>query len=224
MKRKKYISYDQSIIALLAEYGFRKKNKDFFIRDISLDVSQEISFGHSTQGQAHAKYYAIRIAILLPKVLELAQKQIIFLPLTAFYTCNIGELMPKRQYLEWFVSEDTDEKYDKKVVESMLFHIKKYAIPFLDKYSTPMTIVNGIKSRAYPNRYGDNYQACIALFLYGEKEDFEWFVEQRSYEIQFNEYETEGHWDYKHTKEPIKRGCREFLECANKLSLLLKEK
>ena len=75
MKRKKYISYDQSIIALLAEYGFRKKNKDFFIRDISLDVSQEISFGHSTQGQAHAKYYAIRIAILLPKVLELAQKQ-----------------------------------------------------------------------------------------------------------------------------------------------------
>ena len=131
---------------------------------------------------------------------------------------------PRPNYLEWLIGEDTDEKYDNKVVDSMLYHIEKYALPFLDKYSSPAAIIEGIRNCAYSCRYGDDDHALIALLLYGTAKDFLWFVEQRSYEKQFQEYDHEGHWDFKHPKEPTNRACREFLECAEKLKPLFKEK
>jgi hypothetical protein len=220
MEKKKYISYNQRIIDRLADFGFKRKNKNLFVRKLSEGVSQELSFGHSTQGRAHVKYYDIRAVIVLPEVLKIAQELNIYMPSTAFYNCNIGELMPKSNYLEWLIGEDTSEKYDNKVIDSMLYHVEKYAIPFLNKYSTSAAIVEGIRNCAYSCRYGENLHACIALFLYGKREDFLWFVEQRSYEIQFDDYEHEGHWDYRHPKVPLSRACKEFLECAGKLEPL----
>lgn len=224
MEKKKYISYNQRIIDRFAEFGFKRKNKNFFIRQLSEDVLQELSFGHSTQGQAHVKYYDIRASIKLPKVIKLAQELDIYMPMTTFYNSNIGELMPKRTYLEWLIGEDTDEKYDNKVIDSMLYHVEKYALPFLNKYSTPTAIVEGIRMCAYPDRYGEDFHACIALLLYGRKEEFLWFVEQRSYEKQFHDYNHEGHWDYKHPQEPLNRTCKEFLECVEKLEPTIIEK
>ena len=226
MEKKRYITYNERIINRLEELGFKRKKRDFFIRNLSEDVRQEITFGHSTQGRAHVKYYAIRAVIILPKVLTLVKDLDIYIPRTAFYSSNIGELMPppRPNYLEWLIGEDTDEKYDNKVVDSMLYHIEKYALPFLDKYSSPAAIIEGIRNCAYSCRYGDDDHALIALLLYGTAKDFLWFVEQRSYEKQFQEYDHEGHWDFKHPKEPTNRACREFLECAEMLKPLFKEK
>lgn len=226
MEKKKYITCNERIISRLAELGFKRKNKYYFIRNLSEDVSQDINFGHSTQGRVHVKYYAISASIILPKILKLAKDMNIYIPRTGFYGSNIGEIMPhpRPNYLEWLIGEDTDEKYDNKIIDSMLFHIEKYALPFLNKYSTPESIVKGIRSCAYPNRYGDDYNALVALLLYGTSEDFLWFVEQRSYEKQFHEYDIEGHWDYKHPQEPINRTCSEFLSFAKQLEPLFAEK
>jgi hypothetical protein len=62
------------------------------------------------------------------------------------------------------------------------------------------------------------------LLLYGKKEDFLWFVEQRSYEKQFHIYDQGAHWDYRHPNEPLNRTCMEFLNFAEKLEHLMEEK
>ena len=122
MQRKRYISYNERIINRLAEFGFKRKNIGFFPRKLSEDITQNLIFGHSTQGRAHVKYYAIRNNIVLPKVLKIAEELDIFLPMTALYNCNIGDLMPKPipTYLEWLIGEDTDEKYDNYLKEKKI--------------------------------------------------------------------------------------------------------
>ena len=225
--KKRYISFNERIINRLAEFGFKRQNKGFFIRNLGEDVIQQLIFGHCTHGVAHVKYYYIRSAILLPKVLKLAKDLDIFLPLNALYNANIGELMPKPRpvFLEWLIGEDTDEKYDNKVIDSMLYHVEKYAVPFLDKYNSPVAIVEGIKRCAYPNRYGENFHACIALLLYGKKEDFLWFVEKRSHELQFSIYDnSEVHWNYKNPDIPLEPICKLFLEVIEKMRPLIEEK
>ena len=237
--KKRYISFNERIINRLAEFGFKRKNKDFFIRNLGEDVIQQLIFGHCTHGVAHVKYYNIRSAILLPKVFKITEDLDIFLPLRALYNANIGELMPKPRpvflewlmpkprpvFLEWLIGEDTDEKYDNKVIDSMLYHVEKYAIPFLDKYNSPAAIVEGIKKCVYPNRYGEDIHACIALLLYGKKEDFLWFVEKRSHELQFSIYDnSEVHWNYKNPDIPLNLNCKLFLEVIEKLRPIIEEK
>lgn len=227
MQKKRYISFNERIISRLEEFGFKRKNQGFFPRKISEDITQNLIFGHSTQGRAHVKYYAIRANIELPKVLKIAENLNVFLPMNAFCNSNIGDLMPKPipTYLEWLIGEDTDEKYDNRVIDSMLYHIEKYAIPFLDKYSTPASIVEGIKNCAYPNRYGEDFHACIALLLYGKKEDFLLFVEKRSHEMQFSIYDnSEVHWNYRQPDMPLTRACKSFLDGVEKLRPLIEEK
>lgn len=221
MEKKKYLSYNERIINRFAEYGFKRKNRDFFIRNLSEDVTQDLVIGHTTHGRTHVKYYQINANIRMPKVFKLGQEFGLYMR-TAFYGSNIGELMPKPRppILDWLIGEDTSEKYDNKMIDSMLYHVEKYAIPFLNKYCTPEAILEGIRKRAYPNGYGDEFHACIAFYLYGQKEDFLRFVEQRSYEMQFYDYGHEGHWDYKHPTEPLNRACKEFLDCAEKTELL----
>lgn len=76
--RKRYISFNERIINRLAEFGFKRKNKDFFIRNLGEDVIQQLIFGHCTHGVAHVKYYNIRSAILLPKVFKITEDLDIF--------------------------------------------------------------------------------------------------------------------------------------------------
>ncbi len=59
MQKKRYISFNERIISRLAEFGFKRKNQDFFPRKLSEDITQNLIFGHSSQGRAHVKYYAI---------------------------------------------------------------------------------------------------------------------------------------------------------------------
>ena len=216
-KKKRYISFNQKLIDRLTEFGFKRKNMDFFKRKVSEDITQSIIFGHTTQGRKHVKFYYVRINIEFPKVLTLAKDFDLLLPITAFWNSNIGELMPIPNWLEWPIGEDTDEKYDNKVVDSMLHHIKKYALPFLNHYNTPAAIIEGIKKRAYRNSYGEDYHACAILFLYGKKEDFDWFVEQRSYEKQFHVYDPGQHWDYRHPTISLNDNCMDFLNFAEAL-------
>ena len=225
MDKKKYISYNSRINQKLKYYGFKRKNKGFYRLTCS-DIIQHFLFGHSTQGRKFAKYYDITACIEIPKVFKIAQELDIYTG-WAFYCSNIGELMPQPPvYLEWLITEDSDEKYDDEVVDSMLYHIEKYAIPFLDKYCTPQAIVEGIKKCAYPGRYGgDNLMVCIILLLYGTKEDFLWFVEKRSHELQYKIYDnSEVHWDYRHPTEPLTESCKFFLENVEKLKPLMEEK
>lgn len=233
MEKKRYISFNQKLIDGFAEFGFKRKNMHYFVKKPSEDISQSLIFGHSTQGRAHVKYYAIRASIEFPKVLQLAKENELFLTNSCFYNSNIGELMPKPSplkkwlmperpaYLEWLIGEDTDEKYDNEVIDSMIHHVKKYAVPFLNRYSTPAAVVEGIKKCAYTNRYGNDYQALAVLLLYGSKEDFLWFVEQRSYEKQFHVYEPGQHWDYKNPQEPLDRVCQEFLDYAETIQSIV---
>lgn len=219
MEKKKYITFNQRIIDRLAEFGFKRKNKEIFVKKPNDDIIQSIIFGHSTNGYAHMKFYGIRNNIAFPKVLLFAKQNNLYMPLSDFFNENIGYLMPKSpSYMEWSIGEDTDEEYDNKVIDDMLYHVKKLSLPFFDKYSTPAAIVDGIKKRGFHGQYGDDYHACAILLLYGKKEDFLWFVEQRSYEKQFHVYEPGQHWDFRHPKEPLNRTCKEFLEFAEKLS------
>lgn len=219
-EKKKYISYNQRIIDHLAARGFKRKNMNFFVRKINEDITQSIIFGHSTQGRAHAKYYDVRVCIELPKVLKTAKELDIPISRVALFSSNIGELMNPSSYLEWLVTEDSSESYDNGVVDSILEHIDRYAIPLLDKFCTVSSIVEGIKKRGLPGRYGDNMHACIALLLYGEKKDFFWFVEQRSYEMQFSIYDQEVHWDYRNPGVPLNKICKSFLDMVDKLEPL----
>lgn len=225
MEKKKYITYNPKIIERLAELGFKRKKRDWFYRQTCEDVYQELTFGHSTKGQPHTKYYAIGAVIKLPEALRLAQ-ELGICTLTCFENINLGYFKPERNYLEWLITEDSDEEYDNNVVESMLYHIEKYAIPFLNKYSTPSAIIKGIKECAYPDRYGtDNMITCITLLLYGTKEDFLWFVEKRSHEMQYDIFDnSEVHWDYRHHREPLTEPCEYFLENVEKLRPLMMEK
>lgn len=221
MEKKKYITYNQRIIEHLAAHGFKRTKRDFFIRKISEDISQSIIFGHSTQGRAHAKYYAARVSIELPRVLETANELNMFIPINAIYNGNIGELMEPRTYLEWLITDDSSDLYDNRVVDSMLKHIDKYALPFLNKFCSTSSIVEGIKEKEFPNRFGDNLHACIALLLYGEIRDFFWYVEQRSYELQFSIYDQEVHWEYRNPEVPLTKKCKSFLEMADMLETKL---
>lgn len=224
MEKKKYISLNQRIINQLAEHGFKKKNKYTFVRIIGEDIVQSIVFGHSTQGRKHIKYYAIHVVIELPRALSTAKEMGIY-TLTCFENINLGYLLEKGTYLEWLIGEDTNEKYDNEVINSMLYHIEKYAMPFFDKYNVPSSIVNGIKNRAYPDRYGtDEMIACIALLLYGSKEDFLWFVKKKSYEKQFLDTESEVDWDYKHPNVTITPLCESFLKNVDRLKPIIEAK
>jgi len=219
-EKKKYISYNQKIIDHLAARGFKRKNMNFFVRKINEDITQSIIFGHSTQGRAHAKYYDVRASIELPKVLKTAKELDIPISRVALFSSNIGELMNPSTYLEWLVTEDSSESYDNGVVDSILEHIDRYAIPLLDKFCTVSSIVEGIKKRGRLYRISDDMHACIALLLYGEKKDFFWFVEQRSYEMQFSIYDQEVHWDYRNPGVPLNKICKSFLDMADKLEPL----
>ncbi len=225
MEKKKYITYNPRIISRLEDLGFKRKNRDWFCRQVSKDICQELVFGHSTKGIPHAKYYAINAVIKLPEVLKMAQKLDIC-TLTCFENINLGYFKPERHYLEWLVTEDSDEKYDNDVVNSMLCHIEKYAIPFLNKFCSTSAIVKGIKECAYPDRYGtDNMLTCITLLMYGTKEDFLWFVEKRSHEMQYDIFDSSVvHWDYRHPQEPLTEPCEYFLENVEKLKPLMEEK
>ena len=223
MEKKKYITCDQTIIDYMTAHGFIRKNREFFIRKISEDISQSIIFGHSTQGRAHAKYYAARVSIELPQVLRIAKELNLFIPINALCNNNIGELMEPRTYLEWLITEDSSDSYDNGVINSILDHIDRYALPFLNKFSSLSSIVGGIRNREFPNRYGEDLHACIALLLYGEKKDFFWFVEQRSYEKQFSIYEEEAHWDYRKPGAPLNKICKSFLDTVDRLEPLWKQ-
>ena len=224
MEKKKYISFDTRIITELDNLGFKRKNKHWFIRQLSEDIIQTLIFGHNTHGQKHVRYYEVRTAIELPVVLKIANDLNIYTPMTALLSVNIGELMPKKEYLEWAIGVDTDKKHDNRVVDSMLYHIKKYAIPFLNKFSTTSAIVEGIKKRAFVGHYGDDLHACIALLLYGSADDFLWFVEKRSYEKQFLDIDSVGYWDYKNPTEPLNPFCKEFLDKVEALKPIMQTK
>ena len=127
MQKKRYISFNERIISRLEEFGFKRKNQGFFPRKISEDITQNLIFGHSTQGRAHVKYYAIRANIELPKVLKIAENLNVFLPMNAFCNSNIGDLMPKPipTYLESLIGEDTDEQNNNSVLDTMLSQHEK---------------------------------------------------------------------------------------------------
>lgn len=225
MKKKKYISYNPKIIEFLAKYGFRRKNKDFFVKQLSDDIAQSIIFSHSTHGCAHAKYYAIRISIELPKAQKIAENFDVIISNTCLVNTNIGELMPEPPvYLEWLITEESSEKYDNNVVDSMLSHIKEYAIPYLDRYSTTNAIIEDIMNgMAHQYIKFDDTMSTMTLLLYGEREQFFSFIKQRSYELQHSMVECKEDWDYNHPNEPLSKPCELFIENIKKLRPFFEE-
>ena len=153
----KYITYNDILVENLRTIGFKRKNKNSFVKILG-DARQELFFSHSTHNQSFVKFYTIGIILEYPQIEELAKE--IGVP-TYGIGVDIGYLMPEKAYHEWEVRDSDSIESIEDVVENMSLNILNYAIPYMDEYSRHEGLLKGLEEKRLQNRTDPRY--CLPL-------------------------------------------------------------
>ncbi len=175
IRKRKYITYNETLNAELQILGFKRKDDRWFVREFN-DTEQRIGFSHATYSEKHVKYYAIHVHLVYPKI----QKIIDTLGVLIFagFGVEIGYLMPENKYYEWRITETDSDSSVEKIVINMVSNIQKYVIPYIEKYSTINRIIKGLEKSELKSISNDKYLLPILYYLEGDKEHAIRYVEQ----------------------------------------------
>ena len=164
--KQEYITKNPYLKGGLLELGFKKKNINSFCRPYN-DCVQMINFGHSTRNEHYVRYYGIIVGARFPKVEEFGNKLDVMI---GSIGTDIGNLMPNYNHKVWRVTNSDSIDYIQQVANDMLVHIVKYAIPFLNKYSTIKELIKGIENNDKNVCFVTDYNLPVLYLMDGEKE------------------------------------------------------
>lgn len=156
----KKITYNERLNTELGALGFKRKNMHIFLKNNGQAV-QELRFDSKSGVVKHSIEYTIYVRVFFPFISDISNQIEMHLSSTVGQQ-NIGTLYPKKRQASWIVSpnEKGDEivintdfysKYSitppfvgslDDVIDDMVSSIKKYAIPFLDKYSVMSNVIS----------------------------------------------------------------------------------
>ena len=157
----------------LALLGFKKKG-GFFIRELN-EAKQSLGFGYATYGQKHRRYYNCIYNINYPKAIEMGKSLGVYV---GGAEEQIGYRIPQRKFFwqkpvfamkVWCVSSDDSEKQFIKTMMQIVDSIRKYIVPFMDKFTTMRSFVDALETGQMISNY-DRKLPPILYRLLGEEE------------------------------------------------------
>jgi len=150
---------------LMKQIGF-KKTKGKFVRNEE-ETIWGLSFGHGSYGQRQVRYYDCLYSVDYPQITEAAKQlgEYVY-----GHYGQIGYLMPEKRFVEWRLADSDTEEYYLNMINNIKEALEKYVIPFMEKYSTMNTFVNGVESENIREPF-DQKAVAIAYVLLGRKDD-----------------------------------------------------
>lgn len=156
----KKITYNERLNTELGALGFKRKNMYEFVKNNGQSI-QNIRFVRNSGMVRHSKEYTVLVGVSYPFISEISN-QIKTDISSMIAQVDIGHLYPIRRYASWMVSPNEageeivlNTEFFKKhsiippvvgsldeVINDMLFSIKEYVIPFLDRYSIIPNIIS----------------------------------------------------------------------------------
>lgn len=175
IEKRKYLTYNEVLNAEMHILGFKRKGGDWFVKQFK-DTEQKIGFSHATYSEKNVRYYAIHIHLIYPKIKEIidALGVLVF----AGFGMEIGYLMPENRYYEWRIAESDSDSYVEKAVEDMISNIRKYVIPFIDKYSTLQQLLKSIENSELRFISNEKYLIPILHYIEGDGDSAIQYIRQ----------------------------------------------
>lgn len=150
---------------IMKQIGF-KKTKDGFVKQ-GEGYMMRLGFSHATNRQKFIRYYSCSYSVDFPKIEEIARKmgEYVF-----GHFGHIGYLTPKNGLLEWKLADSDSDEYYLHMINEIKETLSQYVIPFMERYSTIESFINGVESGLIKETF-DPKAVAIAYVLLGRKED-----------------------------------------------------
>lgn len=219
------------LIERLADYDFKKKKYDYFIRLADENTIQNIGFGITTHGEKQVFYLNPSVGVVYKDVLDI-EMQLRNLGSSKYpdyvgaMLCSpIGYLMPVNEYVEWrfAINEDIEER-----VNAMADAIIEYGIPYMEKLADRDDVVYGLEI----GRYGGSREFILPILYYlrGNNvralECIEEFIKKNSAYPYLEDYEIDIlqqlSGDNGRTHEINNNGLKSYLEFADNFKRMIK--
>ncbi|MDE5987224.1 MAG: hypothetical protein K2H16_08120 [Prevotella sp.] len=137
----RYITYNERLNEKLNLLGFRRKNKETFIKKYG-DGVQSIVWGHSTyHDEPHIKYYSVSVFIDFPVVKRIEKESGV---LTSGFGRELGYLAPDPYYKEWRLADVATEEEVADVIDEVVGLIE-YAMPVVDRCSIIRNVIRDME-------------------------------------------------------------------------------
>lgn len=164
---KDYITYNEKLNEKLDFLGFKRKNKNTFIRKHD-EAIQSLCWAHHTYyDEPHVKYYSITAYIDFPVVCKKIKDIGVFVEGIGK---GLGYFLPVPVYKEWRLADDAKETEVEAVINEIVTITDLYVIPYLDKYSRLNDIIRGIEDNEL-NFYSDFKFLLPVLYLTNGQHD-----------------------------------------------------
>ena len=126
-----YIEKNSRLIKSLIAEGFRKTKIGY--QKVGQESELTIGFGRSHNRGIKTTYYSLHFSIHFMKVDTYAEERGL---LVSQIGGNVGNLMPTQHFYEWRLPDDSCIEYEKSIVDDIILSLKKYILPFWEKYFT----------------------------------------------------------------------------------------
>lgn len=208
----KYITDHPYFKEKFLSIGFKRQNRRKYIRKYG-DAVDSLQFGNAHYGEHFVNYYSFTVFIDFKEIDKTCQNIGIII---GGFGIPIGILCNEKYYKEWRVADEDSEKHVKKVIDDMADVVKRYAIPFLNKYPTIHEVIKGIEKKEI-NRHLDERRLTPILYL---------LVGERSHAIDYVNETLQGMQEEKRTllkdyemgkcEEPLFKDLDVYIDFADK--------
>ena len=164
---KKYITCYEPLNMGLKNRGFKQKGKYRFLREYN-ECIQEFDFGHANYGPV--KSFGFSVCVSYPQIQKLGEE--LGAISAGSIGTNIGYITPDKAYKTWDIdaSMPNIDELMNNVACDMFNDIEKYAIPFMERFSSIQELINEIEKGNQLVAIGSDYQLPILYFLNSEKD------------------------------------------------------
>lgn len=146
----KYITCCSHLEEVMASLGFRRKNKNEYLRKKD-DVIQKLVFLHATHHEPHVKYYSVYLTVEYPEIAKVIKDMGVY----AYhgFSMNIGYSFSANRFIEWKISEEETEDHINQIIDEMFEVIRLYAVPYMDKFTTINDFLLGVEGKFIPSSF-----------------------------------------------------------------------
>ena len=169
-KKSETIELRESIARFIAEklsaYGFKRKNDIFFIRKYNDDINHQFFYGGNINKYEKKVYFSISVNVEYVTLNQIIKSKLFTNAITKTM-CNIGYIMPQKDYKEWMfaVGEDfTNRATD--LVNTLIL----YGLPYLEKLSNKATMIDAIINDPYICRDTKSFLIPVMSYIQGDRE------------------------------------------------------
>ena len=199
--------------------GFKRQNRRKYIRKCG-DAVDSLQFGRAHYGEHFVSYYSFTVFIDFKEIDKTCQNIGVLIGgfgIPIYILCN------EKYYKDWRVANEDSEKYVKKVIDDMADVVKRYAIPFLDKYPTIQDVIKGIEEKKI-NRYLDERRLTPILYLLnGEKARAIDYVNETLQRMQEEKIKLLNDYEMGKCEEPLFKDLDVYIDYADKFKKYTRE-